>query len=140
LQSRPILVIADVDRISSAAREEALGHSYRVAIAVVDSGGHPLSLQRLDGCSPAAPYVALEKARTAALSGRETKAFEDLIHAGRAALASIATFSALVEGGIPIVVDGHCIGAIGVSGAKSEQDAQVARSGVSVVLSHEPRS
>ena len=135
MQSRPHLTLADVDLIASSARAEALEHAWYVAIAVVDGGGHPLSLQRLDGCPPASAYIALEKARTAALSGRETKTYQDMIHAGNTALASIAAISALLEGGIPILINGHCIGAIGVSGAKAEQDGQVARSGASVVIS-----
>jgi glc operon protein GlcG len=133
MQSRPQMMLADADLVASSARAEALEHGWHVAITVVDGGGHPLSLQRLDGCPPACAYIALEKARTAALSGKETKAYQDMIQSGNVALVSITAISTLLEGGIPILVDGHCIGAIGVSGAKAEQDAQVARSGASVI-------
>jgi glc operon protein GlcG len=133
LLNLPALALADVDQIASSARQEALGNSWRVAIAVVDAGGHPLSLQRLDGCAPACAYIAIEKARTAALTRRETRIYEDMIRAGNHAVTSVAALSALLEGGIPIVVNGHCVGAIGVSGVKPEQDARVARSGASVI-------
>jgi glc operon protein GlcG len=125
------LVTADVERIAFAAREEALHNHWNVAIAIVDDGGHPLALQRLDGCAPVAAYIAVEKARSAALGRRETKGYEDMINGGRTAFVVIAEISrGLIEGGVPIMVDGSCVGAVGVSGVRSEQDAQVARAGV----------
>ncbi|MNN18733.1 hypothetical protein D3C81_1319510 [compost metagenome] len=99
---------------------------------VVDDGGHPLALERLDGCAPASAYIATEKARTSALGRRESKSYEDMVNAGRYAFLSAPLLTSL-EGGVPIVFDGQVIGAIGVSGVKPEQDAQVAKVGAQCV-------
>ncbi len=96
---------------------------------MVDDGGHPLALLRLDGCAPISGYIAPEKARSAALGRRESKQYEDMINGGRTAFLS-APLTGMLEGGVPIVVDGHVVGAVGVSGVKADQDAQVARAGV----------
>jgi glc operon protein GlcG len=103
-----------------------------VAIAVVDDGGHPLALTRLDGCAPIGGYVATEKARSAALGRRETKVYEDMVNGGRTAFLGAPCLTPL-EGGVPIIVEDQVIGAVGVSGVKSDQDAQVARIGIAVL-------
>jgi glc operon protein GlcG len=103
-----------------------------VTIVVVDDGGHPLALERLDGCAPASVYIATEKARTSALGRRESKSYEDMVNAGRYAFLSAPLLTSL-EGGVPIVFDGQVIGAVGVSGVKPEQDAQVAKAGAQSV-------
>lgn len=133
MQTRPMLTGNDVAAILNAARSEAQRNNWAVSIAVVDEGGHPLALERLDGCAPIGAYVCAEKARTAALGRRESKAYEDMINGGRTAFLSAPTISGLLEGGVPIVVEGHVIGAVGVSGVKSDQDAQIARAGVAAV-------
>ncbi|KVO04432.1 hypothetical protein WL40_33350 [Burkholderia ubonensis] len=132
MQTRPVLERADADRMLAAARAEAERHGWAVTIAVVDDGGHLLALMRLDGASPASAYVAQEKARAAALGRRETKAYEDMINGGRTAFLSVP-IAGLLEGGVPVTVDGQVAGAIGVSGVKSEQDAQIARAGLQSV-------
>jgi glc operon protein GlcG len=133
--TRSVLTNVEIDRIVGAARAEATRNGWNVAICIADEGGHPLALQRLDGCAPVAAYIAMEKARSAAIGRRETKGYEDMINAGRTAFLAIADISrGLLEGGVPILVDGQCIGAVGVSGVKSEQDAQVARAGVAAIL------
>ncbi len=129
MQSKPILSREDTVRIVTAAREEAERNGWVVSIAVVDDGGHPLALERLDGCAPIGAYIATEKARSAALGRRETRQYEEMINGGRTAFLSAPTLSGMLEGGIPLVVDGHVIGAVGVSGVKPDQDAQIARSG-----------
>lgn len=133
MQSKPVLTRDDVARILDAAREEAARHHWAVSIAVVDDGGHPLGLERLDGCAPVGAYICMEKARTAALGRRESKAYEDMINAGRHAFLSVPAISGLLEGGVPIAVSGTVVGAVGVSGVKSDQDAQVARAGVAAI-------
>ncbi|HJW24991.1 MAG TPA: heme-binding protein [Rhodocyclaceae bacterium] len=133
MQTRPMLTGNDVAAILNAARTEAQRNNWAVSIAVVDDGGHPLALERLDGCAPIGAYVCAEKARTAALGRRESKAYEDMINGGRTAFLSAPTISGLLEGGVPIVVEGHVVGAVGVSGVKSDQDAQIARAGVAAV-------
>jgi glc operon protein GlcG len=134
LNARPLLTLADVDRIARAARDEALRNEWKVSIAIVDDGGHPISLQRLDGCAPLSAYVAGEKARTAALGRRESKSYEDMINGGRTAFVSVGAIAGMLEGGIPIMFDGHCVGAVGVSGVKPDQDAQVARVAAAAVV------
>ncbi|ELM3769907.1 heme-binding protein [Pseudomonas aeruginosa] len=110
-------------------REEAQRQGWAVSIAVVDDGGHPLALERLDGCAPIGAYIATEKARSAALGRRETKRYEDMINGGRSAFLSVPLLQATLEGGVPILVDGQVVGAVGVSGVRAEEDARVARIG-----------
>lgn len=129
MQTKSVLGLAEIDAIMAAARDEAGQHGWPVAIALVDDGGHPLALVRLDGASPASAHIAVEKARTSALGRRESKAYEDMINGGRTAFLS-APLAGTLEGGVPVVVDGHVVGAVGVSGVKSEQDAQVAKAGI----------
>lgn len=133
MKSKAILERDDVARILAKAREEALQHNWAVTIAVVDDGGHPLALERLDGCAPVGAYIATEKARTAALGRRESKVYEEMINAGRTAFLSAPQIAGLLEGGVPVIVDGQVVGAVGVSGVKSDQDAQVARAGVAAL-------
>lgn len=128
MQSKAVLGQQDVARILAGARAEALRNQWTVAIAVVDDGGHPLALERLDGCAPIGAYIAMEKARSAALGRRETKGYEEMVNGGRTAFVSAPLLTSL-EGGVPLLVDGQTVGAVGVSGVKAEQDAQVARAG-----------
>ncbi|WP_397459025.1 heme-binding protein [Pseudomonas asplenii] len=128
MQTKPLLTLDDVTRIMAAARAEAQANHWAVAIAVVDDGGHPLAFERLDGCAPISAYIALEKARTAALGRRESKAYEDMVNGGRSAFLSAPLLTSL-EGGVPIRFEGQVIGAVGVSGVKAAQDAQVAAAG-----------
>ncbi|GLK60323.1 heme-binding protein [Azotobacter vinelandii] len=128
MQSKAVLGQQDVARILAGARDEALRNQWAVTIAVVDDGGHPLALERLDGCAPIGAYIAMEKARSAALGRRETKGYEEMVNGGRTAFVSAPLLTSL-EGGVPLLVDGQTVGAVGVSGVKAEQDAQVARAG-----------
>ena len=129
MKQKPVLAHDDVVRILDHARAEAQSNQWVVTIAVVDDGGHPLALERLDGASPASAYIAAEKARTAALGRRPSGAYEEMINGGRAAFLS-APLAGMIEGGVPVVVDGQVIGAVGVSGVKSSQDAQIASAGI----------
>ncbi len=134
MQTKVILSHDDVARILAAARAEALANQWAVTIAVVDDGGHPLALERLDACAPIGAYVAMEKARTAALGRRESRVYEEMINGGRSAFLSAPVLGGMLEGGVPVVVEGQVVGAVGVSGVKSDQDAQVARAGVAAAL------
>ncbi|WP_296231181.1 heme-binding protein [Pseudomonas sp. UBA4617] len=125
MHSKPVIGQAEVARVLSAARQEALAQHWGVTIAVVDDGGHPLALERLDGCAPASAYIAVEKARSAALGRRETRDYEEMVNAGRTAFVTAPLLTCL-EGGVPLRVEGQVVGAIGVSGVKPGQDAQVA--------------
>ena len=132
--TRPLLTLNDVRTIAQAAEAEALAHGWAVTIAVVDDGGHLLWLQRLDGAAPVSAHIAPSKARTAAMGRRETKVYEDVINQGRTSFLSAPTIDGMLEGGVPVMVDGHCIGAVGVSGVKSGEDAQIARAGIAALL------
>ena len=128
MNRKAVLSQAEVGQILTAARAEAQANQWAVTIVVVDDGGHPLALERLDGCAPGSAYIATEKARTSALGRRESKSYEDMVNGGRYAFLSAPLLTSL-EGGVPIVFDGQVIGAVGVSGVKPEQDAQVAKAG-----------
>ncbi|WP_283188289.1 heme-binding protein [Pseudomonas sp. PMCC200344] len=128
MKNKTVLSQTEVSQILAAARTEAQNNQWAVTIVVVDDGGHPLALERLDGCAPIGAYIATEKARTSALGRRESKGYEEMVNGGRHAFLSAPLLTSL-EGGVPIIVDGQVIGAVGVSGVKAEQDAQVAKAG-----------
>ena len=134
MQTRPYLTLADVKSIAAAAEAEAIRNGWAVAIAICDDGGHLLWLQRLDGCAPVSASIAPEKARTAALGRRPSKAYEDVINNGRYSFLSAPLLQGMLEGGEPIAIDGHTIGAVGVSGVKSPEDAQIARAGIAALM------
>ncbi|WP_374669028.1 heme-binding protein [Ramlibacter sp.] len=133
MKSRPSLELSDVKAIAAAAEAEALKHQWAVSIAVVDAGGHLLWLQRLDGAPPISAQIAPAKAHTAALGQRESKVYEDMINGGRVSFLSAPGLQGLLEGGVPILKDGQCLGAVGVSGVKSTEDAQIARAGIAAL-------
>ena len=133
MNSKPYLSLEDVKKIAAAAEAEALANHWGVTIAICDDGGHLLWLQRLDGCAPISASIAPEKARTSALGRRTSKAYEDVINNGRTSFLSAPVLKGMLEGGEPIVVDGHTIGAVGVSGVKSTEDAQIARAGIAAL-------
>lgn len=133
MQQKAVLSLDQVHHILDAAQREAEANGWLVTIAVTDDGGHPLALRRMDGCAPMSAYVAPEKARSAALGRRETQAFEDMINGGRAAFLSAPVLQGLLTGGIPVLHEGQVIAAVGVSGVKPEQDAQVARAGIATL-------
>jgi uncharacterized protein GlcG (DUF336 family) len=127
------LELNDVKAIAAAAEAEALHHQWAVTIAIVDDGGHLLWLQRLDGAAPLSAHIAPAKAHTAALGRRESKGYEDMINGGRYSFLSAPTIDGMLEGGVPIFKDGVCIGAVGVSGVKSSEDAQIAKAGIAAL-------
>ena len=132
MKTKPWLTLEDAQRIAAAAEAEAQVHKWAVVIAICDDGGHLVLLHRLDGVAPISSTIAPAKARAAALGKRETKLYEDMINQGRAAFLS-APLDGMLEGGVPIIVDGYVIGAIGVSGVKSSEDAQIAKAGVAAL-------
>ncbi|MDM0046338.1 heme-binding protein [Variovorax dokdonensis] len=133
MKSKQFLELSDVKAIAAAAEAEALKNNWAVTIAIVDDGGHLLWLQRLDGAAAVSAHIAPAKANTAALGRRESKGYEDVINGGRTSFLSAPTLQGMLEGGVPIVKDGHVIGAVGVSGVKSNEDAQVARAGIAAL-------
>ncbi|MCS4510334.1 GlcG/HbpS family heme-binding protein [Xylophilus ampelinus] len=133
MQTKATLELADLKTIAAAAEAEALKHDWAVTIAIVDDGGHLLWLQRLDGAAPISAQIAPAKARTAATGRRESKSYEDMINGGRFSFLSAPGLEGLLEGGVPIMKDGHCIGAVGVSGVKSSEDVQIGRAGIAAI-------
>lgn len=133
MQSKQVLGIEDVKKIVVAAEAEAKNNNWAVTICVVDDGGHLLWLQRLDGAAPISSEIAPAKAKTAALGRRESKIYEDMINGGRVSFLSAPVLQGMLEGGVPIMVDGQCLGAVGVSGVKSSEDAQIAKAGIAAL-------
>ena len=133
MKSKYTLELADIQTIAHAAQAEAIKNEWPVTIAIVDDGGHLLWLQRLDGAAPISAHIAPAKAQTAALGRRETKIYEDIINNGRVSFLSAPVIQGMLEGGVPIVKDGAVIGAVGVSGVKSSEDAQIAKAGISAL-------
>jgi glc operon protein GlcG len=129
LRQLPTLTLAAAKAIAAAAEAFAREREWTVAIAVVDAAGGLILFQILDDTQPGSQEVAVHKARTAARFKRPTKALEEAIAGGRQALLSLPGVTA-VEGGLPIVVAGRVVGAVGVSGMQSSQDSQVAEAGL----------
>lgn len=133
MKIKPFLELADIKAIAAAAEAEALKNNWAVAIAIVDDGGHLLWLQRLDGAAPLTAHIAPAKANTAALGRRESRIYEEIINNGRTSFLSVPDIKGMLEGGVAIIKDGHCLGAVGVSGVKSSEDAQIAKVGIAAI-------
>jgi len=134
MKTKFFLEMADVKTIAAAAETEALRNQWAVTIAIVDEGGHLLWLQRLDGAAAVSAHIAPAKAHTAALGRRESKVYEDVVNGGRVSFLSAPSIEGLLEGGVPILKDGMCLGAVGVSGVKSSEDAQIAKAGIAALV------
>ena len=133
MKTNSVLEFADVKAIAAAAEAEAIANGWAVTIAIVDEGGHLLWLQRLDGAPPISAHIGPAKAHTAALGRRESKVYEDISNGGRTGFLSAPDVQGLLEGGVPIMKDGFCLGAVGVSGVKSTEDAQIAKAGIAAL-------
>ena len=133
MKNKPTLELSDLQRMAAAAQTEALKNQWAVSFAIVDDGGHLLWFQRFDGAAPSTSYMAPAKANTAALGRRESRIYEEMINGGRYAFLSAPNQQGLLEGGVPIIKDGQVIGAVGVSGVKSQDDAQIARAAIAAL-------
>jgi glc operon protein GlcG len=131
VRTKPILTLDDCRKITDAAMAEAKKNKWNVTICITDDGGHVLLLTRMDGCSPVTAEIAELKSRSAAISRRSTKVGEDRIAAGRVALLRMPPLP--VQGGVPIMVQGDCVGGVGVSGVQSHEDEQVCNAGIAVL-------
>ncbi|TMH95789.1 MAG: hypothetical protein E6H47_00240 [Betaproteobacteria bacterium] len=129
MKTRPVLTLEDCRKISAAAEAEAKRNQWNVCIAILDDGGHLLHLVRMDGASPANARIAIEKGRTAAESRRSSAVWEERIKAGRNAMLGMPGITP-VQGGLPIIVEGICVGGVGVSGVQSHEDEQIAAAGI----------
>lgn len=133
MKSKAVLQESEVTQILTGAKAYALDKGWAVTISVVDDGGHLLGLARLDGAAPVSAHISPAKARTAALGQRATKVYEDVINKGRTAFLSAPTIEGMLEGGVPVVVDGQVVGAVGVSGVQSHEDVEVAEAGIATL-------
>jgi len=129
MKSRPMLTLDDCRRMSAAAEAEAKKNNWNVCIAILDDGGHLLHLVRMDGATPANARTAVEKARTAAESRRSTLVWEERIKNGRLSMLGMPGITP-VQGGLPIMVEGVCVGGIGASGVQSHEDEQIVAAGI----------
>jgi len=134
LASKPYLTQANVQAILDAANAHAAENNWPVTIAVCDDGGHMLGMIRRDGCAPVSAYIAQEKARTAAMGKRESRVYEEIINNGRTSFLSAPHIQGMLEGGVNIDVNGFTIGAVGVSGVKSSEDASTAKAGIAAII------
>jgi len=128
VKNKPCLTLSDLKKIAAGCEAEAIKNKWEVVIAILDDGGHLLWLQRMDGATPFNAQVAVEKGRSAAVSRRSTKTWEDRIAAGRNAVLNMPVLP--IQGGLPIMHQGQCVGAIGVSGVQSHEDEQIAQAGL----------
>ena len=131
MRDKPCLTAADVETAMNGCKAEAQDNKWNVSIAVVDEGGYLLAFHRMDGAPPISAEVAIGKAHTSAMTRRPSKFFEDRVKERPA----FVNFPAgiLIQGGVPILHQGECVGAIGVSGVQSFEDEQVAQAGVAAL-------
>lgn len=132
MRTRAELALDDCRRMLDAAEAEARRHGWIVSIAILDEGGHLLQFMRMDGSTPSNALNALEKGRTAAISRRSTGVWEDRVTAGRVSTLNMPGILP-VQGGLPIMVEGACVGGIGVSGVTSQQDEAIAVAGLAAL-------
>jgi glc operon protein GlcG len=132
LATKHALTLEIAKQMSAAAEAEAVKNNWNMVIAVVDDGGLLMHLIRRDGTQIGSIQVAQDKARSAIAFRRPTKALEDAVAGGRNAILALSGATP-IEGGIPIVIDGEMVGAIGASGGTSAQDAQVAQAGINAL-------
>jgi glc operon protein GlcG len=131
MRTKPCLTSADAKQMLAACVTEAEKNGWKVTIAIVDDAGTLLSLERMDGASAITATVAPEKAKASALTRQPTKFWEDRVKE-RPAFVNFPAGS-LIQGGVPVIHDGECVGAIGVSGVQSSQDEQIARAGLAAL-------
>ena len=131
MRDKPCLTAADVETAMNACKAEAQKNKWNVSIAILDEGGYLLAFHRMDGAAPISAEVAIGKAHTSAMTKRPSKFFEDRVKERPA----FVTFPAglLIQGALPIMYKGECVGAIGVSGVQSFEDEQVAQAGVAAL-------
>lgn len=131
MKTRPMLTLADCKKIAAAAEAEAAKNNWAVTIAILDDGGIPLYLVRMDGANALTTEIATQKGRTAAMTGRPSKSWEDRIKDGRLAMLGMPVLP--VQGGVPIIAEGQRVGGVGVSGVQSHEDEQIANAGIAAL-------
>lgn len=136
MKTKHYLTLSDAEVLLEQAQQVANEMGLNVSISVVDETGSLLTMKRLDGASPLTASFSLEKAKGSAISRLPSKSLEDMIKNGQIGILNMSSFSGSLEGGEPILYQGNLIGAVGVSGAQSFQDAEIARSAIDAFLAH----
>lgn len=131
MKTKPCLTLDECKKMIAACEAEARRNKWEVVIAILDDGGHLLMLERMDGATPANAEIAVQKGRSAAVSRRSTKMWEDRIKDGRLSMLNMPVLP--VQGGIPVMYQGECVGGIGVSGVQSHEDEQIAQAGANAL-------
>jgi len=131
MKTKPCLTLDDCKKMSVACETEARKNNWNVVIAILDDGGHLLMLERMDGATPANAEIATQKGRSAAVSRRSTKMWEDRIKDGRLSMLKMPVLP--IQAGIPVMYQGECVGGIGVSGVQSHEDEQIAQAGANAL-------
>lgn len=134
MKTKHYLTLADAEFLLNTAHSYAVEKGFNVSIAVTDETGNLLAMKRMDGASPMTANLCLEKAKCSAISKRPSKLFEDLIKGGQMGFLTMETFNGMLEGGEPILYEGQLVGAMGVSGVKSFQDAEIAQQAIEKFL------
>jgi len=134
MKTKPCLTLDDCKIIAAAGEAHARANHWAVTIAIVDDGGHLLWLQRMDGAGISTVRVSEGKARTAAWGRKPTKAYEEMVNQEGRVSATMMPGMLHMEGAVPIMVEGQCVGAVGASGVKSAEDAQIAEAGIKALL------
>ena len=137
MQTKHYLTLNDAEFLLEHAHQYAKANSFNVSIAVVDETGSLLAMKRMDGASPMTAHLCLEKAKCSAISRRPSKLFEDIIKGGQMGFLTMQSFSGMLEGGEPIMYQGQLVGAMGVSGVKSVQDAEIAQQAITAFLAQQ---
>lgn len=127
MKTKYYLTLADAEFLMEEAQKYAIEHNFKVSIAIVDETSSLLLMKRLDGASPLTSHLCLEKAKCSSISGRPSKFYEELLQSGRLGFLSIPSAQGMLEGGKPILHEGQILGAIGVSGVQSFEDAEIAQ-------------
>jgi uncharacterized protein GlcG (DUF336 family) len=132
MKTRPALTLADCEKIVAGALSEAKRNGWVVSVAVLDDGGHLLHFARMDGSTPANAAICVDKGRTAAISRRTSGSWQERVQSRRELMKMPGILP--VQGGVPIMVEGTCVGAVGVSGVQSHEDERIAQAGIEALL------
>ena len=134
MKTKHYLALSDAEFLLEKAHQYAIQQQFNVSIAIVDETGNLLAMKRMDGASPMTANLCVEKAKCSAISRRPSKLFEDIIKNGQMGFLTLDSFSGMLEGGEPILYEGQLVGAVGVSGVKSFQDAAIAQWAIQTFL------
>ncbi|WP_130802939.1 GlcG/HbpS family heme-binding protein [Acinetobacter ihumii] len=127
MKTKHYLTLTDADVLMNRAIELSYERGFNMSISIVDDAGALMMMKRMDGATPLTAHLSLEKAKCSAMSRRPSKFYEDIIRNGQMGFLTLESVSGMLEGGEPIIYEGQLIGAIGISGAKAFEDADIAQ-------------